>query len=287
MLVAVIGGLGAALCFTVSSICASSSSRKIGATSTLSWVMSIGLGVMIVPVAIAGNPDVIHGRSLLLLVIAGVSNVVGLRVQYVCYNRLPVGIVAAVSSTEGVIAALIATAFGEPIRVATLWLLLLITFGVVLAAATRDEPDPESDLRRKIKLDSIGLLLVVAVLFGVSLYTTAEAGKDLPLVWVLVPARLCGSLIFTAPLLVTRKLRVTRTTFWLCFAAGCAEIVGILSYAFGARKNIAIAAVLAAQFAALTPLAAFLLFKERLNKRQILGIGVVVVGVAIVSLIDA
>jgi drug/metabolite transporter (DMT)-like permease len=287
MLTAILGGIGAALCFTCSSICASSSSRKIGPGSTLSWVMSLGLVLIIVPLAVFGNTHGFTAKTGLYLAISGITNVVGLRIQYVCYRRAPVGIVAAIASTEGVIAAVIATFFGERMPGATVWLLLLITGGVVLAAATRDQPEAGSEFKGKIKLDSIGLLVVVALLFGVCLFTTAKAGNSLSLVWVLVPARLCGTLMFTVPLVATKKLVVTRKTFWLGLAAGTAEVTGILSYAFGARTNIAIAAVLSAQFAALTPIVAFVLFKERLHKHQVLGICLVLIGVAIVSVLEA
>lgn len=285
MLIAVLGGFGAALCWTCSTICASSSSRRIGPSSTLSWVMSLGMGLIIVPLVIVGNPDELSTRTVFLLVIAGLTNVIGLRIQYVCYNRAPVGIVAAVASTEGVIAAVIAAAFGEPIQGITIWLLLVITVGVVLAAATRDEPADGSGVRGRIRLDSIGLLAFVALLYGVTLFTTAKAGNSVPLIWVLVPARLFGTLMFTAPLVVTRRLRVTRSTFWLGMAAGFAEVFGILCFAFGARKNIAISAVLAAQFAAITPFVAFFLFKERLHKHQVIGIGIVIIGVTAVSVV--
>ena len=37
--------------------CVSSSSREVGAASTLAWVMALGLGVLVVPIALVGRPS--------------------------------------------------------------------------------------------------------------------------------------------------------------------------------------------------------------------------------------
>ena len=50
----------------------------------------------------------------------------------------------------------------------------------------------------------------VALLFGVTLYTTGRAGQQVSVLWALVPARLFGSALVTAPLAARRRLRLTR-----------------------------------------------------------------------------
>lgn len=76
---------------------------------------------------------------------------------------------------------------------------------------------------------------------------------------------------------------ITRRTFPLVLAGGAAEILGLLCYVYGARHELAVAAVLASQCAAITPIAAFFLFGDRLRRHQIVGIAIVVAGVVTLS----
>jgi multidrug transporter EmrE-like cation transporter len=69
-------------------------------------------------------------------------------------------------------------------------------------------------------------------------------------------------------------------------AAGAAEVLGILSYAVGARHQLAVAAVLASQFAALTAVAAYFLHGQRLSHRQLAGMAVVIAGVTLLSILS-
>jgi drug/metabolite transporter (DMT)-like permease len=80
---------------------------------------------------------------------------------------------------------------------------------------------------------------------------------------------------------------VPRSVLPFLALSGLCEIGGFASYTAGARHSIAIAAVLASQFAALAALLAFALFRERLTRTQVAGIAVVVAGVALLSLVQA
>src|ERR671911_451850 len=55
-MIAILGGFGAAVIFATATLCSSRSSRMIGASSVLAWVMIIG-SLIIVPAVIAeGRP---------------------------------------------------------------------------------------------------------------------------------------------------------------------------------------------------------------------------------------
>ena len=91
----------------------------------------------------------------------------------------------------------------------------------------------------------------------------------------------------TVPLALSGRLRLTRKAVPFVVASGLAEVVGFVSYALGARHGIAIAAVLASQFAALAAVGAAVLFKERLTRAGVAGVVVIAVGVAVVSALQA
>ena len=297
---AVLGGLGAAVCFTISALCASSSSQEIGAESTLAWVMLIGLVLVVPPAAALADPAQLSPAVLGLLAAAGVTNVAGLLVEYVAFRRGKVGVVTGIASTEGMVAALISAVAGARLGIRNGLLLALVTLGVAVSAASDDDVPSSpavpadggpadggpadggpADGRRAVR--GAVLAVPVALLFGVTLYTTGRAGQQVSVLWTLVPARLFGSALVTAPLAARRRLRLTRRALPLVAAAGAAEVLGVLSYTLGARHGLAVAAVLSSQFAALTAVAAYVIHGQRLSRRQLAGLAAVVAGVSLLS----
>src|SRR5260221_12984303 len=78
----VLGGIGTALIFTTGTVCASRSTRMIGPTSVLSWVMLVGLVILGPVVAASGVPPHLQAGSFVFLAVAGVANVLGLLLAY-------------------------------------------------------------------------------------------------------------------------------------------------------------------------------------------------------------
>jgi drug/metabolite transporter (DMT)-like permease len=278
--IALLGGLGAAVCWAVSALCASTAARTIGADSTLAWVMGLGLAMVVLPTALLAPVAQLTPRLVSLILVSGAANVLGLRIEYVAYRRGKVGVITAIASTEGVIAAVIAVILGARLAPGTAVVLAAVGAGVALAAA-RPDPGGGHDARAAL------LAIPVALLFGVSLYTAGRVGAEASVYWVLVPARLLGTAFLLAPLAGRRTLRLTRRALPLVSAAGAGEVLGILSYELGARHGIAIAAVIASQFAALATLGAFVLLRERLTRRQLAGLAVIAAGVAVLAAIQA
>jgi drug/metabolite transporter (DMT)-like permease len=276
----------------VSALCASSSSQEIGADSTLAWVMLIGLVLVVPPTAALADPAQLSPAVLGLLAAAGVCNVAGLLVEYIAFRRGKVGVVTAIASTEGMVAAVISAVAGARLGIRTGLLLVLVTLGVAVSAASPDDHPQPADGRHpstprrgasSANIRGAVLAVPVALLFGVTLYATGRAGQRVSVLWALVPARLVGSALVTAPLAARRRLRLTRRALPLVAAAGAAEVLGVLSYTVGARHGLAVAAVLSSQFAALTVVAAYFIHGQRLSRSQLAGLAAVVAGVSLLS----
>jgi drug/metabolite transporter (DMT)-like permease len=281
--IAVLGGLGAALMWATSTLCSSRSSRMIGAWSVTAWVMASGLVLNLAILAVWRPAPPSESATLGWLVIGGAGNVVGLLLGYSALRVGKVSLVAPIVSTEGALAALVAVVAGEPLGVASALLLVVITCGVVLAAIA-PEVLPVAGERKGL---AVGLAVLAALAFGVSLYSTGHVSSTVGLGWVLLPPRLIGVVALTVPLALTGRLRLTRRAAPLVLVSGAAEVVGFASYALGARHEIAIAAVLASQFAVFTAVGAYLLFRERLTRRQLAGVVLVIVGVALLAAVRA
>ena len=269
--------------FSVGTLCSSRSSRMIGALSVLAWVMLSGLAVNLVGVALVGPPRQLSGATLGWMFVAGAGNVVGLALTYTALRHGKVGLVAPITSTEGAIAAVLAVLAGEPLGLVSAMLLATIACGVMLAAAAPERLPIEGER----KTLAVSLASAAAVAFGVSLFATGHISSSLTLPWVLLPPRLLGVIAVTIPLALTRRLRITRGAVVLVVAAGLSEVAGFSCYIFGARHSIAVAAVLVSQFAGISAVGAYLLFRERLTRLQLGGVAIVIVGVAALSVVRA
>ena len=282
-MVAVLGGLGAALAWATATLCATRATRLIGTPSVLAWVMLTGLAVTVPWAAVEGAPS-LGGEALGLLLVAGFGNTIGLLFAYSGFKIGKVGIVAPIVSTEGAIAAVIAVVAGERLAPGTGPVLVVVAGGIVLAAMGRDSADADSAPRAR----RAGLFgLAAALSFGVSLYATGRLGSELPVAWAVLPPRIVGVLLIALPLAVTARLVLTREAAPLVLVAGVAEVVGFASFALGARHGIAVSAVLASQFAAVAEVAAYFVFGERLTRAQLVGVVAIASGVAVLSALQA
>jgi drug/metabolite transporter (DMT)-like permease len=283
-MIAILGGLGAATVFATATLCSSRSTRMIGAGSVLAWVMIVGFLIVAPWAAVEGVPEGLDGSSIAWLVVVGLGNVAGLFLAYSALRIGKVGLVAPIVSTEGAIAALIAAFAGEPIATGVGVTLGVIALGILLAARSQ-EPEP---VAATAPATVVSLYAVAAALcFGVSLYATARVSADLPIVWALIPARIAGLVVIALPLAVTARLRLTRPALPLVLASGVAEIAGFAFFAVGSRHSVAVSAVLASQFGAIAAVAAYVLFRERLGALQLAGVVLIVVGVTVLSVLQA
>jgi drug/metabolite transporter (DMT)-like permease len=280
--IAIVAGLGAALCWATATLCAARASRLVGAWPVLAWVMLVGLTITAPVAAFSGIPDDLHGRELAWIVVAGTGNVAGLLLAYEAMRRGKISIVAPISSTEGAIAALLAVATGEALGVSSAILLGLIAAGVVLASLTSSD-----DADGGHPVEATLLAAAAACTFGASLFATARVSNELPLVWAVIPPRAVGVAVVAVPLLVARRVKIDAAAVPLVVVAGVCEVAGFAAYALGARHSVAVSAVLASQFAAFAALAAFVVFHERLRPAQVMGITTIAVCVALLSAIRA
>src|SRR5215216_4024966 len=112
-MVAILGGLGAALSWAIATLASSRTSRMIGPMSVLGWVMAVGLVVAILPAIFLSTPVALGPSELGGLVVLGLSHNLGLLLAYRALSIGRVSIVAPITATEGALAALLSVVFGE------------------------------------------------------------------------------------------------------------------------------------------------------------------------------
>lgn len=268
-------GLGTALLWAGSSLLSSRAVKVISAWSVVAWSMMLGL-LLIAPFLVAtGVPENLTRDQIGWMIAAGVGNVSGLVLAAMAFRVGKVGVITPILATEGAIAAVIAALLGESIAPIVGLILGAMVLGVIVAGAS---PDPEP-LEHERPVLAVVLAVGGAFVFGIGLFAVGHLSGDLPIPWVLLPARLVGTLVLFVPLLLWRRLQLTRRTAPLVVAMAATEVLGFTLFALGAREQVAITSVLASLFAPIAAVLAFVLFRERLGRMQIVGVVILVVSV--------
>ncbi|HEY3961897.1 MAG TPA: EamA family transporter [Gaiellaceae bacterium] len=278
-MVAIIGGLGAAIAWATTTLVAARATRLIDVRSLLATVMAVGLVISAPAAAIAGVPHGLAGSTWAWLALSGLANIAGLLCAYSALRIGKVGMVAPITSTEGAVAAVIAVIAGESLSGGTGVMLGVVALGVMLAARapSSDDGGRRTDLRAALFAGG------AALSFGVGLYSTGRVGQSLGVAWAALPPRVVGVLVIALPLALSRRWRMTRAALPYAIVGGIFEVLGFVSYAFGARHGLAVAAVLSSQFAGIAAIVGYIVFRERLARIQVAGVATIVVGVSVLS----
>ena len=277
-MISIVFGLATAVFFASSGLMSSRAVKIIGAYSSVAWVMLVGLAITLPFTFAAGIPTEV-GENLGWLLAAGTGNVGGIILAGLAFRVGKVGVIAPILATEGAISAVIAAMLGESVAPIVAFLLMLVVGGIVISAVA---PDPEP-LEHERPVLAVVLATCAALAFGVSLYAAGSLSGDLPISWVLLPARVVGVVAVFLPLLLLRRLRITRRTVPLVVGMGVAEVVGFTCFAIGAQYSVAVTSVLASQFAPIAAVMAYVLFKERLGRLQVTGVVILVLAVTALS----
>jgi drug/metabolite transporter (DMT)-like permease len=315
-MIAIAGGLTAAFLWAVANLASTRASRMIGAASTLAWMLTIGM-IIGTPLALMSGPlPPLTPALALWLAGSGLGSVVGLMFMYRGLRIGKVGVVLALASTEGAIAAVIAVFAGESMTIPAGLMLAVIAVGIVVvsvatgdadaaaaaAAATLAEnaaeaADPGSvngaaatarrAEKRRVELGAerrAALFGTAAALcFGFGIYSTGQLGVALPPLVAVMPVRFVGFVGVLIPLAIAGRLRMTRAAVPFVLVVALGELIGNVAYVTGAKESIAVAAVIASQYAAFGAVGAFFLFRERLQPLQRYGIVTICVGVAVLT----
>ena len=233
---------------------------------------------------VTGVPTDLPPGTLPLVVLAGLCYSAGLYVTYKALTIGKVSIVAPIVATEGAVGALIAVALGDPLTLVAALLLAVIAVGVVLSSIEPARPDvpagdielaadaldgPARDDARARIADHAALLaddaartrrtvlfsVAGALIFGVGLVAAGKAAALIPPIWVADRSRFVGLAVVALPLVLQRRLVLTRAALPLVVIAGIGEIIGSTASAWGSTYSIPITAVLGSQFAAIAAVA--------------------------------
>ena len=193
------------------------------------------------------------------------------------------GVVSPIASTGVAIPVVIGLLQGERPATVQIGGIAVCIVGIVLAAGPElhaRHPDATREGTRSLTLAG-----VAAVGFGSTLYAIAR-GSHYSVGMTVLGTRFVEVMVIGAAGLAVRSFGgVRKTDLPILFAMAGAEVTGSGMYAIATRRSlIAIVAVLASLYPAVTALLARYVHDERLRPVQIIGVGAVVAGVALITL---
>jgi drug/metabolite transporter (DMT)-like permease len=281
--IAVLGGLGAALSWAATGVCGQRAARTIGELSTFAWASVTGLVIVIVPAAVGLISSTPSARTLLALVGAGFFNVLGLVAQFSALRRGRVSVIVPVSSAEGAVAAMIAVAAGAHLPTAGWAAVGVLIAGVLITAASQwprgDAASTGDGLR------PVGLAVIAALFFGCGLFLQGKAGASAPLGLAIAPPSFMGVLVVAVPLASAGRITSPRGARVWIVGVAAAELIGFVCYVVGARHSLPVAAVLSSQYATISVLLSVVFLRERLSSGQLVGFALTILGVTVLSLL--
>lgn len=265
--ITVLLGIAVAVIWGLPDVSLARAVRSIGIVATVIGSLAIGLAITL-PLALFADPPTITTRGAILIVAMGALTLAGYLVGFSAFKIGKVSVVAPIIACEGAVAAVVSIAFfGEELQPIVLLLLPLAVVGVVLAAMSGGDDGSGGAIRASI----------AAVIWGGILLLAAPVADEVGVIWGFLLVRIVALLI---ALPIGLRMRVTthaRRNPWNVAAWGVGDSVASLLYVAAAdRGPVAVASVLAAQFATVGVIAGMVILKERLRGRQWVGIVLVI-----------
>jgi drug/metabolite transporter (DMT)-like permease len=185
-------------------------------------------------------------------------------------------VVTPIVATDGALAALIAIATGEELGALVVASLGIVACGVVLVSLQR------SGVHRSTPPLAIALALSAAASFALVFTASGRIGA-LGALWSVAVTRIVGAAVALPPELLRRRIPPRDALPWLAGSA-MLDSAGFAALVQGAGDGVAVAAVLASQYAVVSVIGGVLVYHERLAPWQFAGIAMTAGGVATLAL---
>jgi drug/metabolite transporter (DMT)-like permease len=279
--VTIVLGLLAALLWGVPDVPLAVAIRRVGELPVLVWSLLIGV-LATLPLVVATGAPHLTTRGLGLAIVAAAVTVPAYLAAFTAFQTCPVSVVTPILSCEGAAAAVIAVIFGERLDTTLALSLALAVLGVVLVGIS-GAGSQRSHMR------GVAFVCLAAMIWGVVLALGAPVSRELGVWWGFLLVRVFALLLALAIALATGRGPALgpawRSEPWRIVAWGLGDAGAYLCFYLAAHRGpIAVASVLAAQFALFGAMSGVLFLGERLRPHQWLGIAIVLAAISAISI---
>jgi drug/metabolite transporter (DMT)-like permease len=280
----VIFGLVAALGWGCSDLLAAIGSRRMGSRATVMVAQIVGLLCFGLLWVVTTPEWRLPARDVAILLGSGCFAGIAYFTAYRGLELGPVALVSPIASAFAAVTVLLAVVLlGESLGPILLSGVVLTIVGVVLAS---------TDLRRfevEAKRHRRGLPYAFAAMvgFGVAAFVSGSLAKNYGWLPPIALSRVGSLILITAVTLAMRgrerdgMRRITPRNLGIAAAAGVTDIIGVVAYSRGSELGlISIVAAVSATFTLIPVAGGILLFSERPAPNQLVGLVLVIGGLA-------
>ena len=274
-----LGGLLCAVFWCGAGTCSATCARAFGPVPSLAMGCLIGaIAVPAVALVWVGAPAA-PLTDWLWAAGYGVGTMVALSMIFRAYSMAKVGLVSAIVSTNGTIAALVSVVIlGEHLPASAVVATLVVGAGVCLAALRDGDPatGPKGGSDRAGSLYA----LIGACGFAGAVLSGAQT-SELDPIWVVAGGRAFGLVAVTIPVALAGRLpRLDRQILPYAIGSPVLDAAGFAALLVGSRDGVAVPAVLSTLSAVFLALIGYFVFRERLSRLQWAGALTTLAGVA-------
>lgn len=251
-------------------------SRRRPAVAVVGWTQGLALVVVSTIVAFRWDTVAFEGWPL-WSVAAGLSGMVGLVCFYSALSAGTMGVVAPIAALGVVVPVVLGVANGEkPSPWAWVGMLVAIV-GVTLASG----PELSGDVSPR----PVVLASVAAVAFGLALFCLDRGARESAL-FTLWGMRLTSVSVLVVVALALRTAGgVTAREVPALLVIGCGDLGANFLFAIASsRGQVSVASVLGSLYPVVTTVLARVVIGERLRRTQQAGVGLAIVGAAVIAL---
>lgn len=197
-----------------------------------------------------------------------------------------VSIVSPITSSWGIITAALALVFlNEILALTQLFSIIIIFCGILLTSISWSSW--QSSSKDKLVLGAKEAI-VAMVFFGIGLFLLRFANIELGSIWSLVFVRYFAALFLYSFGKATKKeFSLTGKSLWLLIIIiSSIDLIAFAGYNFGVSTElVSIVTPIVSSSPAVTFVLAYIFLKERLERNQYFGIGVILLGLIIISIV--
>jgi drug/metabolite transporter (DMT)-like permease len=308
-------GLSAAFFWGTSDFCAANVARTLGALRAILWTQSVGLIAIVLLLCWQGTWPQATPRVLAIMLAIGVGQAAAVFLFYRAFEIGKLSIVAPITSGFAVVTAILALLSGERPSPLALGGALLLVVGVLFitrqassepasesegegeaeaATATTSRSTPAQSTPAGLALRGISEAVMAALAYGSVFWALDFVTPTLGPVWPLAALRIVAVLGLGSVFLLGRwrKKPVAsqaaaiewRSLFWPVMAVAAADTGAWLSFNAGTRSDdVAIVTALSSLYSAVAIFYGCVFWRERLQRTQWLGVGLILIGVLLVG----
>lgn len=294
LIIAVLAGLGGMFGWGFADFFAKKTIDIVGDVATLAWAHIYGTVILLtflVTSSISGSQKLNIPNDTNELVIIAFFGVLQAFVYYFAYKAFEKGTLSILnpifSSYSGIVLLVSLLIFGELIGGAQLMVLLIVFVGVFTISLDKDSFKVKKlRLNKQPGVSEILIAVALAATWTV-LWGKFIANKD----WLSYAAIMYIFMTITVLLIsIVKKVRlsVLNKRLWKYFMMiGLSEVVAYcaISIGFSLTTHLSIVAVLSAGFSLPTLILAYIFLGERINKFQLLGVGLIIFGITLLPVL--